>query len=78
MACCGKMMCSGCFHADVFDNHGHGNIIADEKCPFSRTPDPTTEEVIKSLKKRMEADDPYAFALMGNNYYVGNTAFRAK
>ena len=52
MTCCGKNICSGCFHADVYDNHG--NIIADEKCPFCRTPRPTTdEEIIERLTKRM-------------------------
>ena len=62
--CCGKMICSGCFHADVYDNHG--NIIADEKCPFCRTPDPTTDnEIIERLKKRMEMGDAYAFLMMG-------------
>ena len=65
MECCGKMICSGCCHADVYDNHG--NIIVDKKCPFCRTPFPTShEEIIEMLKRRMEVDDPYAFALMGN------------
>ena len=30
--CCGKMICSGCSYADVYDNQG--KIIAEEKCPF--------------------------------------------
>ena len=62
MSCCGKMICSGCSYADVYDNHG--NIIADEKCPFCRTPDPTDED-IERLKKRMEIGDTYAFFRMG-------------
>ena len=63
-ACCGKMICSGCCHADVYDNHG--NIIVDKKCPFCRTPDPTSnKEMIERLKKRMEVDDPYEFYVMG-------------
>ena len=70
MACCGKMICSGCCHADVYDNLG--NIIADEKCPFCRTPVATSyEEVIERLKKRMEVGDAYAFRIMGNNYSNG-------
>ena len=65
MTCCGKMICSGCCHADVYDNHS--NIIVEKKCPFCRTPFPTShEEIIEMLKRRMEVDDPYAFALMGN------------
>ena len=57
MSCCGKMICSGCCHADVYDNQG--NIIVDKKCPFCRTPFPTSdEEAIKRLKKkRMEVGD---------------------
>ena len=69
--CCGKMVCSGCSHADVYDNHG--NIIAEEKCPFCRTPVPTDEENIKRLKKRMEVGDVYAFFLMG--YYYSRGAY---
>ena len=70
MSCCGKMICSGCFHADVYDNHG--NVIVEEKCPFCRTPIATSnEEVNERLKKRMEVGDAYAFALMGNAYSRG-------
>ena len=70
MTCCGKMICSGCFHAPVYDNHG--NIIADEKCPFCRTPVPTThEEANKRLKKRMEIGDADAFCMMGSYNFRG-------
>ena len=70
MACCGKILCSGCIHAPVYDNHG--TIIVDEKCPFCRSPVPTSvEEAIERLKKRMEVGDTYAFFLMGNNYSHG-------
>ena len=70
MACCGKMICTGCCYADVYDNHG--NIIADEKCPFCRTPDPTKKEMIKRLKKRMELGDANAFCMMGSYYSGGH------
>ena len=64
MACCGKMICTGCCYADVYDNHG--KIIADKKCPFCRTPLPTSgEEGVERLKKRMEVGDAYAFGMMG-------------
>ena len=70
MECCGKVVCSGCCHADVYDNHG--KIIADQKCPFCRTPPPASDkEVIKRLEKRMEVGDDYAFFSMGNYYYAG-------
>ena len=69
MTCCGKTVCCGCCYADVYDNHG--NVIADKKCPFCRTPDPTSDnDVIKRIKKRMELGDEHAFFAMGN-YYVG-------
>ena len=69
--CCGKTICSGCVHAPVYDNHG--NIIVEKKCPFCRTPDHTTDkEVIKRLEERMEADDAYAFYVMGGYYHLGH------
>ena len=64
MSCCGKMICSGCCHADVYDNLG--NIIVKEQCPFCRTPLPTSvEEAFERLKKRMEVGDEHAFDMMG-------------
>ena len=68
--CCGKEICSGCFHAPVCDNQG--NIIPDKKCPFCRTPNPTTyEDIIERFKKRMEVGDAQAFCIMGNAYAHG-------
>ena len=70
MSCCGKIVCGGCCHADVYDNHG--NIIVGKNCPFCRTPPPTSdEEHIERLKKRLEVDDPYAFYMMGGFYAYG-------
>jgi len=58
-ACCGKMICSGCFYAPVYDNQG--NEIDSQKCAFCRTPTPTSdEESIRRLMKRVEAGDPEA------------------
>ena len=68
--CCGKNICCGCEVAPVYDNLG--NIIADEKCPFCRTPGATSEEeVVRRLKKRIEMHDTYAFYVMGNFYAHG-------
>ena len=70
MECCGKTICSGCCHADVYDNLG--NIIVTKKCPFCRTPDATSyEEVLERVKKRMEVGDDYAFFSTGNYYHHG-------
>ena len=69
--CCGKIICSGCCHADVYDNHG--NIIVGKKCSFCRTPFPTThDEANKRLKKRMEIGDGYAFCMMGSYSFYGH------
>ena len=71
MLCCGKMICSGCEHAPVYDNHG--KMIFEKKCPFCRTPmTRSNEEVNKRLKKRMEVGDVYAFDMMGCNYSYGH------
>jgi len=40
--CCGKFICSGCIHAPVYDNQGQ--VDNEKKCPFCRTPLPTTVE----------------------------------
>ena len=69
-ACCGKTICSGCCHADVYDNQG--KIIVTKKCPFCRTLDPTSdEEILERLKKRMDVGDTYAFYSMGSYYFYG-------
>ena len=62
--CCGKIVCCGCIHADVYDNHG--NIIVKKNCPFCRTPKATSdEEAFERLKKRIEIGDEHAFDVMG-------------
>jgi len=73
MSCCGKVICSGCKHAPVYDNEG--NEVADT-CPFCRTPNPgTNEEVIKRLDKRMEAGDAHAIHMVGMFYSEGKYDF---
>jgi len=39
-ACCGKVICSGCAHAPVYDNQG--NKVDVKKCPFCRVPLPSS------------------------------------
>jgi len=68
MTCCGKTICSGCMCAPVYDNQG--NEVAGKKCPFCRTPAPTTEnETIKREKKRVELNDPFAIYNFGVRYF---------
>ena len=70
MTCCGKIVCRGCAHADVYDNHG--KIMVEKKCPFCRTPLVTSDkEIIERLKNHMEVGDTYAFYMMGNYYSSG-------
>ena len=38
--CCGKVICSGCCYAPLYDNQG--NEVDNKKCPFCRVPTPTT------------------------------------
>ena len=73
-ACCGKVVCSGCFYAPVYDNQG--NTADNEKCPFCRAPDPTTiEEANELYKKRMDAGDPIAICDVGIDYRDGKNGF---
>ena len=74
MACCGKMICSGCDHAPVYDNLG--NEISEKKCPFCRTPVPTSiEEYNGRLQKRVELDDAQAIFHLGCYYRDGKFGF---
>jgi len=73
-ACCGKIICSGCIHAPLYDNQG--NVIDNEKCPFCRTPTPTSEEdEIKRTEKRVEAEDPIAIRNLGIDYRDGTCGY---
>ena len=74
MACCGKVICSGCSHAPVYDEQG--NQVDNQKCPFCRTPHPITEdEIIKRYKIRTEAGDPIAIFNIGMYYRDGRLGY---
>ena len=74
MACCGKMICSGCFYAPVFDNQG--NEVDSKKCPFCRIPTPSSqEEGIERIKIRVELDDPIAIYNLGCDYVHGTNGY---
>ena len=74
MVCCGNMICSGCGFAPVYDNLG--NEIIEQKCPFCRTPVPTSiEEYNERLQKRVEVDDAEAMFTLGSYYCDGDGAF---
>ena len=70
MTCCGKVICSGCCYAPVYDNQG--NQVDNEKCPFCRTPKPVgKKDAVERLKKRVEKDDPIAIYSLGMYYRDG-------
>ena len=69
-ACCGKVICSGCVCAPVYDNQG--NVITEITCPFCRTPRPNTdEEIVKRNEKRLKAGDTEAIFSLGQFYDQG-------
>ena len=65
MLCCGKVICSGCVHANA-------GLTDDAKCAFCRTPDHNSQkEAIKRLRKRVEINDPSAIYNLGCCYDKG-------
>jgi TPR repeat protein len=65
-ACCSKLICDGCVHANYLKN---GNF----NCPFCREPPPDAEEFDKRMMKRVKANDPAALRQMGTErYYKGD------
>ena len=65
-SCCGKRICSGCIYAVAKRDGGVG------LCPFCRTPTPTSEELLKQIKKRMKVDDANAMYKLGCCYSEGS------
>ena len=71
MACCGKVICSGCAYAPVYDDKG--NVIAEEKCPFCRVLPPINmNEALTLIKKRADLNDPGAIFELGFQYSKGD------
>jgi len=74
MTCCGKVICSGCCHAPIYDNQG--NEVDNQKCPFCRTPGPKSdEEIDKRTIKRVVMNDPIAIHDLGCNYRDGTYGY---
>ena len=68
MACCGKIICSGCLHAVQ-----SGAVKEeDDVCPFCRTPPVNSgEDLIPRYKKRIDLNDPIAVSALGDFYSRG-------
>ena len=67
-SCCGKIICSGCIHAPIYDNNGSK---VEKKCPFCRAAAHTSEEILKRNKKRVEMGDAQAIYNLGCCYAEG-------
>ena len=73
-ACCGKVICSGCMFAPMYDNLG--NVIIERKCPYCRTPThKSDEEYNEWLQKRVELGDAEAIFTLGDYYRDGEDGF---
>ena len=68
MTCCGKVICSGCCYAPIYDNQG--NKVDNQKFAFCRTPHPTDEEITERFKKRVELEDTSAIHKLGVLYMM--------
>jgi len=72
--CCGKEICSGCCYAPVYDSQG--NEVDNQKCPYCRTPWPSSdEEIVRRFKNRMKAGDPVAMCNVGVCYRDGSYGY---
>jgi len=72
--CCGKQIYSGCIHAPVYDNQG--NKVAEEKCPFCRTPYPkSNEEAMERRRILREKNNAIAIYNLGCYYRDGTDGY---
>ena len=62
MACCSKVICLGCEHADA---KRVKEMRLQLSCPFCREPAPKTKEARKIMMKRVEMNDPNAMLQHG-------------
>ena len=74
MSCCGKVICSGCVYAPLYDNQG--NEVDNKKCPFCRTPPYTSDEELQErYKKRVALNDAMAIFNVGVKYRDGTNDY---
>jgi len=73
--CCGKMICSGCFYAPVYDCQG--KELNDDLCPFCRAPHQCEhEENVRRLQNRIEHGDARAIHNLGCDYAYGTNGLQ--
>eukprot|EP00984_Skeletonema_dohrnii_P005337 scaffold1874_cov89-Skeletonema_dohrnii-CCMP3373.AAC.14 len=66
MACCSKVVCNGCSHANML-REIEGKL--QRKCPFCRKSVPTKNEPDEMMMKRIKANDPVAMTQWGKEQY---------
>ncbi len=72
--CCGKIICSGCCCAPVYDNQGN---LVKKVCPFCRVPNPNTdEEIVERGRILMEKGNAIEIYNKGNYYFKGKGRHR--
>ena len=75
MACCSKMICRGCFYANLKQEE---EARRDRKCPFCRELLPRTKEAVDKMRlKRVEANDPVALCQVGGEHESKGDYIRA-
>ena len=75
-ACCGKVVCFGCVHANMKETIRSGNY-SESKCPFCRTPASNTDKgMIDKLHKGVERDDAASMKEMAMEYKHGTTGIK--
>ena len=64
--CCSKVVCIGCMHANLLREREERLALS---CPFCRRPVPKSKKEINLLiKKRAEANDPFALCSLGRDH----------
>lgn len=76
-ACCGKMICNGCIHAQTMNDRKSRVPNHKKKCAFCCKISPKND--IKQLKKLMKRDNnPMAFCCMAALYKTGAGVLQTK
>jgi len=73
-SCCGKVVCSGCVYAPVYDDQG--NVVTKFTCPFCRTPPARSNgELIERVKKLVDTGNANAIYNFGNYHFKGEHGY---
>jgi len=78
LSCCGKRICKGCINKNMITGLKKGKRILEQKCAFCQQTLAPGQKRIKSLKKLMKKNDPYAFIEMARCYKTGDWVFQSE